>query len=249
LASPEAAASLWVTREVEYWLAHKAPSKLLIAVTDGEIAWDRAAGDFDHDITTCIPANVYGCFDDEPRWVDLREARREEHISLRVPHSRDKVADLAAPLHGVVKDDLVGTDIQRHRATQRLVRATIATLAALTLLLGAATVVAINRTNTADQQRAVAQQQRAAVEQQRRLATALQLVARADLASVNGEPRTAAMLGLAAVHVDDNDETRAGLTRTSMGTTIDATLTGHTESVDSVAFAPDGHTLATAGHD
>ena len=36
LASPEAAASHWVGKEVEYWLDHKSTDTLLIGVTDGE---------------------------------------------------------------------------------------------------------------------------------------------------------------------------------------------------------------------
>src|SRR5712691_8791390 len=46
LASPEAAASQWVNKEVAYWLEHKSADTLLIAVTDGALAWDNAANDF-----------------------------------------------------------------------------------------------------------------------------------------------------------------------------------------------------------
>ena len=46
LASPDAAASPWVGKEVAYWLAHKSADSLLIALTDGELGWDNVAGDF-----------------------------------------------------------------------------------------------------------------------------------------------------------------------------------------------------------
>src|SRR5215475_4765994 len=46
LASPEAAASQWVNKEVAHWLEHKGIDTLLFAVTDGELSWDSAAGDF-----------------------------------------------------------------------------------------------------------------------------------------------------------------------------------------------------------
>src|SRR5258707_7071079 len=36
LASPEAAASPWVSKEVAYWLEHKSADTLFVAVTDGE---------------------------------------------------------------------------------------------------------------------------------------------------------------------------------------------------------------------
>src|SRR5215470_14143729 len=46
LASPEAAASPWVNKEVAYWLEHKGGDTLLIALTDGDLSWNSAAGDF-----------------------------------------------------------------------------------------------------------------------------------------------------------------------------------------------------------
>jgi hypothetical protein len=46
LASPEAAISPWVNKELSYWLEHKSADTLLIAVTDGTLAWDSSAGDF-----------------------------------------------------------------------------------------------------------------------------------------------------------------------------------------------------------
>src|SRR5580658_1333571 len=46
LASPEAAASQWVDREVAYWLEHKSIDTLLIGLTDGELLWDQETGEF-----------------------------------------------------------------------------------------------------------------------------------------------------------------------------------------------------------
>ena len=46
LASPEAAGSKWVDKEVVHWLDHNSIDTLLIGLTDGELAWDEATGDF-----------------------------------------------------------------------------------------------------------------------------------------------------------------------------------------------------------
>ncbi len=46
LASPDAAQSPWVEKEIAYWLANKSAETLLIAVTDGTLAWDAGKGDF-----------------------------------------------------------------------------------------------------------------------------------------------------------------------------------------------------------
>jgi len=55
LASPEAAASQWVNKEMAYWLEHKSADTLLIAVTDGTLVWDNAINDFAPDEHTPLP--------------------------------------------------------------------------------------------------------------------------------------------------------------------------------------------------
>src|SRR3712207_2231637 len=52
LASPEAARSPWVDREVTYWLQHKSPASFLIVLTDGELVWNNGTADFDWTRTT-----------------------------------------------------------------------------------------------------------------------------------------------------------------------------------------------------
>ena len=47
MASRKAAASPWVAREISYWIDKKGSNTLLIVLTDGDIAWDDAANDFD----------------------------------------------------------------------------------------------------------------------------------------------------------------------------------------------------------
>src|SRR5437764_7073208 len=69
LASPEAAASIWVNKEVSYWLDHKHPDTLLIGVTDGTLVWDNAAGDFVWSKATPLVPALRGRFGSEPKWV------------------------------------------------------------------------------------------------------------------------------------------------------------------------------------
>ena len=84
LASPEAAKSKWIKREIRYWLGDRnagtldgpdldAPmpdpkpervATLLIALTAGEISWDEKAGnagDFDWSKTNALPRAYPGC--------------------------------------------------------------------------------------------------------------------------------------------------------------------------------------------
>jgi MTH538 TIR-like domain (DUF1863) len=111
LASPEAAASEWVNKEIEHWLATKTADHILSVVTDGTWSWDANAREFSAD-SAAVPLALRGAFTDEPRHLDLRWARDEEHVDLRHTRFRDAVADLAAPLHGVAKDELEGEDIR-----------------------------------------------------------------------------------------------------------------------------------------
>lgn len=80
-ASPDAAASPWVYREVEYWLAHKAASRLMLVLTSGNLAWSEAHGDFDWERSDALPRTLAGRFQQEPLYIDLRWARDERSFS------------------------------------------------------------------------------------------------------------------------------------------------------------------------
>ncbi|MCI0561048.1 MAG: toll/interleukin-1 receptor domain-containing protein, partial [Nitrososphaera sp.] len=100
LASPQAASSKWVGREIEFWLKNKSPQTLLIILTDGQLAWDSETGDFNWEKTDALPKNLSNVFSEEPLYLDFRWARTTEDLSLKNPAFLDKIADLAATLHG-----------------------------------------------------------------------------------------------------------------------------------------------------
>jgi WD40 repeat protein len=252
LASPQATTSEWVAREVTYWLDHNPPNTLLIAVTDGELHWNPTTGDFDPTRTTCLPPPLYGRLTQEPRWVDLRNLPTDQ-LTLRNTTFRDRIADLAAPLHGLSKDDLVGADIRQHRRTQHLIRATIATLTALATVATASAVVAISgfvvaarEQARAEAAREVARAQEALAEERQRDALIRQLLSEADVLRSNGNDPAAARLSLAALHLRDDAQTRAGLLNVTIDRTIAALLSGLSEAYD-LAYTPDGTTLIVAG--
>src|SRR5690242_11466817 len=102
LASPDAVASQWVNRELDYWLAHKSVDNILPVVTDGTWEWTDDGG---LQGTAVLPA-LRDAFVGEPRHIDLRWAHDVDDVDLHNTSFRDAVAQLAAPVHGVAKDDL-----------------------------------------------------------------------------------------------------------------------------------------------
>ncbi|MBY8852376.1 toll/interleukin-1 receptor domain-containing protein, partial [Saccharothrix sp. MB29] len=69
LASPESAASTWVGKEVALWREERSRDDFFLVLTAGELVWDDAAGDFDHDRSTALPEAARGWFDAEPLWI------------------------------------------------------------------------------------------------------------------------------------------------------------------------------------
>src|SRR5712671_6329684 len=67
LASPDAAASRWVNKEVAYWLEHRGVDTLLIALTDGRLIWDETICDFERREAVALPPALSGRFSTEPK--------------------------------------------------------------------------------------------------------------------------------------------------------------------------------------
>jgi WD40 repeat protein len=240
LASPEAARSEWVAREVGYWVHHKPVSNLLIALTDGELVWDQAVGDFDWSRTTALPALLRGVFAEEPRYVDLRWARSEEQLSLTEGRFRNCVAELAAPLHHQAKDDLAGEDVRQHRRTVRIARAAIAMLIVLALVATSTAVVAVRERQTALAQRDQTRRQLQIAVSRGVLAESVALSSR--------DSTTALLLAVAAVRLAPTLEARSNLFSLTSRNQLVAVIR-HKGEVEHVVFSPDGRTLATASDD
>ena len=81
--------------------------------------------------------------------VDLRWARDERYLNLNDPRFRDCMASLAAPMHGVPKDSLIGEDIREHRRALRLARGGAGLLALFLVGAIVAATIAVAQRNTA----------------------------------------------------------------------------------------------------
>ena len=60
LASPDAAASPWISREVQWWLTNRNTATMLIVLTGGDVFWNPETSDFDRKTTTALPARLFG---------------------------------------------------------------------------------------------------------------------------------------------------------------------------------------------
>jgi WD40 repeat protein len=204
LLSPEAAASPWVNREIEHWVATNDPGAILPVLTDGTLVWDVT--DYDPERSTALPPALHGRFAEEPRHLDLRWARDEDHLDLRHSRFREAVADLAAPLHGLAKDELEGEDIRQHRRARRLARSAVAGLAILLVVALVAGGLAVANSRDADRNATRAEHE-ATVANARRLASEATSLARRA-------PDLALLLAVEARHLLDSAETRSALLST-----------------------------------
>jgi WD40 repeat protein len=166
LASPEAARSPWVNREIEHWIATKPADRILPVVTDGSWQWDAERGDLTAD-STAVPDALRGVFAEEPLYLDLRWARDDRQLSLQHSRFRDAIAQLAAPMHGVSKDELEGEDVLQHRRSWRLRWVAVTALALLTVMTSMTGVLAQHNADRATASAVEARRQQQVASQQR----------------------------------------------------------------------------------
>ncbi|HEX4103083.1 MAG TPA: TIR domain-containing protein [Pseudonocardiaceae bacterium] len=144
--------------------------------------------------------------------------------------------DLPTPSIVTLDDDaqafLKATARRVNMAKERGRRRRVAVIAVLSVLTLAASVIAIFAVH----------QQRVAFRQQQ-IATVRQLITQAN-AIRDTDPRTALLLGIAAESISPGHEALASLVNTLTTTRYAGTLTDRTNPVSSVAFSPDGRTVA-----
>ncbi|GAA4474298.1 TIR domain-containing protein [Phytohabitans houttuyneae] len=218
LASPDAAASPWVTKEVQWWLDHRSIDTLLIAVTDGQFAWDAAGGDFDWDATTALPTILAGRFPHEPLCADFRFARTTDQLSQRHGHFRTEAVRLASAVHGRPMDDLESEDIRLDRARRRRRRVVRFILAMLTVTVTVLGGVAWVQRDSARRNANLAYD---------RLASLLASQSTTSTASLR-DPQRALLLALTAADMRATEATRTALYEALQAQPyLDRILTGH----------------------
>jgi WD40 repeat protein len=237
LASPEAAASEWVEREIRWWLERRAANSLLVVLTGGELDWDDASNRFSVARSTALPEALTAAFPEEPRYLDLRWARTRDQVSMRVPVFRDNVAEIAATLHGKPKDELEGDDVRQHRRTRRIAWSAALLLVALTIASIVGATIAVRQRNLASERG--------------QIALARQLAAQASVIVAESPDRLPLALALAteALSRHSSAETQRAL-RSLLALRPGPLLTLQTfASPVALEFSPDGRRFALATDD
>ena len=167
MASPVSASSFWVGKEIEYWITNKSIDKLLIVLTEGEIAWDHKSDIFLNAETNSLPTILDKKFTVEPFYIDLRTARTQKDLSLNNPIFKKEVLKLAAQLHNKEPKDLAGEEVTAHRKMITIRNVAIGILVFLFIAAIAAASIAIQNAREAVKERNIAQANYLASEAQR----------------------------------------------------------------------------------
>ena len=242
LASPEAAQSEWVRKEIGFWLANKDIGHFLIAWTGGELAWDREAGDFDWKVTDALPdALLREKFPVEPLFADLRPFKSEDSLTLKYADFAQEVATIAAPLRGEIPGDLLSEEVRQQRRVRAVTTGAVVALILLTLI--------------AMWQALLATHERARAEQQARVAVAQRMSADAELTRSRDPARLQESLLLASesmhrlgsfgVPYSGSYETLR-LGSRLLSASVSAEIASF-EGVSEAVFSADGHWFAAYG--
>ena len=209
MCSPTAAASPWVQKEVEWWLANRPANRLLLVITDGDIAWDPASSDFDWSRTNCIPRSLAHRFTEEPYYIDLRWAHNQDALSLRNVRFRTASLTIAATLHGVPMEELESEDLRQ----QRHLRTVTVVTALVIVVLSVLTYLSQQSSRSARQSAASAT----------RIADSRRMAAKAsELLDSHGDPSQAMLLGVLAWRLSPTQEAEDILNKVA-STTSDVT--------------------------
>jgi len=242
LASADAAESEWVEREVRWWLDHRSLDRLLVARASPDLVWDERAQDWAADAP--VPQALRGALTGQPRWADLSDIHLDGGKPM-IP--ADRVADLAAPILGKDKDRLVGEHRRQHRRAMRLAGGAITMLAILTALAVTASFIAEGQRDAANGERDAAIQERNAAIRERNQAIANQVDLEVGQLTAT-DPSLAARLDVVANQFSPTPDSETELLNTT-STLLSRSLTGPTDVVTSVAFSPNGRTLAAGSGD
>ncbi|MEV4512280.1 TIR domain-containing protein [Dactylosporangium sp. NPDC049525] len=234
IASPAAAASEWVNREIQHFRDGTPGREILLVLADGTFVWSEEDREIDFAASTAAPAALRGCFAEEPTYLDAAPLRAGGSLALDDGAFRRFLSRLAAPMHGLAPYELEDDDRRLQRRALRRARAAIAALVVLTVLAVGTGVLAVRNAD-----RAQAQSVRAASR-----ALALQAVGK-----LGSDLDLAMLLAVQASRMEDSFTSRQALLRTLQYAPLATSVQVWAVDPLAMAVSPDGTAVASFGRD
>ncbi|MGW4714718.1 hypothetical protein [Nocardia sp. NPDC004260] len=226
VASPEAAGSKWVDREIEWWLANRSPETILLVLSAGSLFWDEEAGDWDRARSTALPPRLFGVFASEPVYKTLKW--RADANGVPRPDIDAIAVGIAAVIRGVSEADVKSEGYQQTKRNLRWARTAIGALVILLVVALIAAVVARVQSNRA--------------EEQARIATARLMASVADTKMAT-DVRAALLLAVAAYRLDPSPRHQAALLRANLASPKVARYVAAPAEVTALQSSADGRTV------
>jgi WD40 repeat protein len=268
IASPNAAKSEWVEREIVFWRTFDPPRPIALVLAAGAIVWNNETKDFDWPNSTAIPRALERYFTSEPSWADLRELQREE-LTISTARFRAEARKVAAAVRQKAPEDIASDELREYRRTIAVSWSTVLVLSVLlvTLLVtyletrrqqwlaeGAAMQAKIaalrevRQANHAERASAQAQAEQRRAEEQARRAQARQMAIQSTVA-LSIDPENSFLLARESLRVMRTSEGEVALRRAVATGGIRTIVDAHRAPVRSLAVTPNGRSVATAGDD
>ncbi|MEZ5383850.1 MAG: toll/interleukin-1 receptor domain-containing protein [Microthrixaceae bacterium] len=247
LASPEAAKSEWVGREIQRWLATKGPETIIPVITSGDWVWDSERNDFDVEWSDALHPSLAGAFWWKPKPFDMSWVGSDESLTVQHSRFREQLAEIAAPMHGVETSQLLAEDARQRRRTSRMARGAVSLLTLLTLAAVSAGILALISQRQAASARDQAVASREEAEHQANLATSRALASRA-LDTAEGDGDLALLLAAQADQFASTEQSEGALDQL-LDTSVVRHLQGGSGNFVDAELSLDGSKVAAADGD
>lgn len=226
IASPEAARSAWVDREIEWWLANRSPETILLVLSAGSLEWDEQAGDWDRARSTALPPRLFGAYAAEPVYKTIKW--REGADGVPYPDIDAIAVSIASVVRGVSEADVKSEGYQQTKHNLRWAQAAIVTLAMMLVSALVAGFVAWVQSNRAEEQAGIA--------------TARLMASVADT-GLTTDVRAALLLAVAAYRLDPSPRHHAALLRANLASPGVARYVAAPADVAVLRSSADGRTV------
>lgn len=145
LASPQAANSKWITKELNVWIeksysTEKGLQNIYIILCEGDIEWDENKKDFDWTKTNCLPKTISKFFKNEPLWVDLKNYIKNSGVQKVINYEDFGFSEQIAKVIGGIIDkppvEIISKELQRVKKLRNIYVSAGISLFCLLLIVG-----------------------------------------------------------------------------------------------------------------